>query len=238
MLVCFIFLVNINFIPMFSDPFSGSRQKRALIRPLETNKNTSTNIFASPLHNPEDFSPSELHHIVGDIDWKRMTYHHLVLKKQTIIVNEPKEDPKGFNTSILKGSGSSKKDSSIIPITTQHSMNNTCGTKFCLDQIDKDTRERRTIQKYTQTQSGWKDVERGLLNKAKRNNSISYNAVKDVYLHPNPNKLDLINDDIPQYWQHSLRDNCKSLYKHLRNNPFKNEAAEEMLQTLAGRRKL
>jgi hypothetical protein len=67
---------------------------------------------------------------------------------------------------------------------------------------------------------------------------MSYNAVKDVYLHPNPNKLDLINDNIPQYWQHSLRDNCKPLYKHLRNNPFKKEVAEEMLQTLAGRRKL
>jgi hypothetical protein len=55
----------------------------------------------------------------------------------------------------------------------------------------------------------------------RRNKSISYNAVKDIYMHPNPNKLALINDNVPQYWQHSLRDNCKTLYKHLRNNPFK-----------------
>lgn len=143
---------------MFSDPLPDSRQKRALIRPLEISKNTSANIFASPLRNPEEFCPSELHHIVGDNEWKRSTYHHLVAKKQTIIASGSKEDLKGLNTSIFKGPDSSKRESSIFPITIQHSMNNTCGTKFCLDQIDKDTREHRTIQKYTQTQSGWKDV--------------------------------------------------------------------------------
>ena len=95
---------------MFSDPLPASRQKRALIRPLEINKNTSPNIFASPLRNPEDFSPSELHHIVGDNEWKRSTYHHLVPKKQTIIVSDSKEGLKGFNTSILKGSESSKRE--------------------------------------------------------------------------------------------------------------------------------
>jgi hypothetical protein len=50
--------------------------------------------------------------------------------------------------------------------------------------------------------------------------------------------MTLINDNIPQYWQHSLRDNNKTLKRHLRNHPFKQEVAEEMLQTLAGKRRL
>ena len=48
----------------------------------------------------------------------------------------------------------------------------------------------------------------------------------------------LINDNVPQYWQHSLRDNTKELKKYIRDNPFKQEIAEEMMQTLAGRKRL
>jgi hypothetical protein len=82
------------------------------------------------------------------------------------------------------------------------------------------------LQKHSQTQAVWKKEEAGLLQKAQKNRSVSFNAVKNLYLHANPDKMELINDDIPQYWQHSLRDNCKALYRHLRNNPFKKEVAE------------
>lgn len=111
-------------------------------------------------------------------------------------------------------------------------------TKFCLDQIDKESRETRTLEKFAQTQKTWKRTERSILNRVERNNSISYNTVKNMYLHPNPDKMTLINDNIPQYWQHSLRDNKKELKKYIRDNPFKQELAEEMLQTLAGRKRL
>lgn len=111
-------------------------------------------------------------------------------------------------------------------------------SKFCLDQIDKESRETRNLEKFAQTQKIWKRTEKSILDRVERNNSISYTAVKNMYLHPNPEKMTLINDNIPQYWQHSLRDNKKELNKHIRDNPFKQEIAEEMLQTLAGRKRL
>ncbi len=42
---------------------------------------------------------------------------------------------------------------------------------------------------------------------------------------PNPELTDLINENIPEYWQHSLRDNDKHLQKHIAGTPFKKEIA-------------
>jgi hypothetical protein len=43
---------------------------------------------------------------------------------------------------------------------------------------------------------------------------------------PNPELINLINDNIPEYWQKTLRDNDKRLKQHLRGNPF-NKFKEE-----------
>lgn len=109
---------------------------------------------------------------------------------------------------------------------------------FCLDQIDHDMREKRALARLAQTHSKWQHTESSLMRKTGREKSVSFSAVKNMYLHPNPEKLYLINDDIPLYWQHSLRDNNKRLKNYLKNTPYRREVAEEMLQTLAGQRKL
>lgn len=36
---------------------------------------------------------------------------------------------------------------------------------------------------------------------------LNFNTVSELYSHPNPEKLELINDNIPDYWKNSLRDN-------------------------------
>ncbi len=84
----------------------------------------------------------------------------------------------------------------------------------------------------------WVRNERSLKERVNKDKSISFNAVKPLYVHPNPEKISLINDNIPEYWKNSLRDNSKYLKKHIRGNPFKTEIAEEMLQTIGGRRRL
>ena len=84
----------------------------------------------------------------------------------------------------------------------------------------------------------WKQTEDSIVRRVGRGKSLTFNAVKTLYLHPNPDKLSLINDNIPHYWEHSLRGNNKRLKKNILNNPFKKEVAEEMLQTLRGTRRL
>jgi hypothetical protein len=51
---------------LLSDRETDSKRKRSLIRPLLNVHKNFHNIFSSPYNNPEDFSPSQLHHIVGE----------------------------------------------------------------------------------------------------------------------------------------------------------------------------
>jgi hypothetical protein len=111
-------------------------------------------------------------------------------------------------------------------------------SRFCLDQIDKESREKRVLQNYQKTQSTWKESEKTILHKIGRGKSLTFQAVPKVYTHHNPDKLQILNDCIPKYWEYSLRDNNKILKKHLRGNPFKQETAEEMMQTMNGLKRL
>ena len=44
--------------------------------------------------------------------------------------------------------------------------------------------------------------------------------VKNVYVHPNPDKIEVINDNIIPYWEMSLRNNHHILKRHIKGNKF------------------
>lgn len=43
---------------------------------------------------------------------------------------------------------------------------------------------------------------------------------------------------LPNYWRNSLRSNDKKLKSHIKGHKFKQQIAQEMLQTLKGTKKL
>ena len=44
--------------------------------------------------------------------------------------------------------------------------------------------------------------------------------VKDVYVHDNPQKLDIINHHIVNYWEMTLRNNSKILKRHIKGHKY------------------
>lgn len=46
------------------------------------------------------------------------------------------------------------------------------------------------------------------------------NNVKDLYVHPNHDKIAVLNDFVVHYWEMSLRNNNKILERHIKGNKF------------------
>lgn len=56
-------------------------KRRALIKPLtQTIDHDLSNIFGQSSYNPESFEPQQLHHIVGDSNWKKTFYGEILTK--------------------------------------------------------------------------------------------------------------------------------------------------------------
>lgn len=55
-----------------------------------------------------------------------------------------------------------------------------------------------------------------------------------VYVHPNQDRMDVINTFVVHMWEMSLRNNNKILKRHIAGNKFKPVQLEEMLQTDRG----
>ena len=60
------------------------------------------------------------------------------------------------------------------------------------------------------------------------------NNVKGLYVHPNQDRMDIINNFVVNYWEMSLRNNNKILKRHIKGNKFGEVELEEMLQTDRG----
>ena len=58
--------------------------------------------------------------------------------------------------------------------------------------------------------------------------------VKDLYVHQNQDRMDIINNFVVNMWEMSLRNNNKILQRHIVGNKFKPVELEEMLQTDRG----
>ena len=60
------------------------------------------------------------------------------------------------------------------------------------------------------------------------------NNVKGLYIHPNQDRMDIINNFVVNYWEMSLRNNNKILKRHIKGNKYGDVELEEMLQTDRG----
>lgn len=58
--------------------------------------------------------------------------------------------------------------------------------------------------------------------------------MKGVYVHPNQDRMDVINTFVVHMWEMSLRNNNKILKRHIAGNKYKPVQLEEMLQTDRG----
>ena len=55
----------------------------------------------------------------------------------------------------------------------------------------------------------------------KKDSTVMIDSFPDLHTHPNPEKQDLINDNIPEFWKHSLRNNNKRLKSFVKGHQFK-----------------
>lgn len=58
--------------------------------------------------------------------------------------------------------------------------------------------------------------------------------VKGVYVHPNQDRMDIINNYVVNMWEMSLRNHNKILQRHIAGNKFGPVQLEELLQTDRG----
>lgn len=68
----------------------------------------------------------------------------------------------------------------------------------------------------------------------KNTKTLLEDNVKDIYIHPNDDRMDIINHYVVNMWEMSLRNNNKILQRHIKGNKFKQVELEEMLQTDRG----
>lgn len=68
----------------------------------------------------------------------------------------------------------------------------------------------------------------------KNTKTLLEDNVKDIYIHPNDDRMDIINHYVVNMWEMSLRNNNKILQRHIKGNKFKPVELEEMLQTDRG----
>ena len=115
---------------------------------------------------------------------------------------------------------------------------NTILSKLSLEKKLKNTRDYRTIDTFRKKKEEWNRIDNRLMRKMNKNSTVMKDSFKDIYGENNPERMELINDNIPQFWKHSLRSNNKTLKKYIRGHSFSEEIGEEMLQTMKGSKKI
>lgn len=64
------------------------------------------------------------------------------------------------------------------------------------------------------------------------------NNIKPLYVHPNQDKTDVINNFIVHYWEMSLRNNNPILERHIKGHHFEKVEKEQLLQLRDGIKKI
>lgn len=64
------------------------------------------------------------------------------------------------------------------------------------------------------------------------------NNIQPLYVHPNQDKTDVINDFIVHYWEMSLRNHHPILERHIKGHHFERVEKEKLLQLREGTRKI
>ena len=64
------------------------------------------------------------------------------------------------------------------------------------------------------------------------------NTIKSLYIHPNQEKTDVINNFIVHYWEMSLRNNHPILERHIKGHHFEKVEKEQLLQLREGIKKI
>lgn len=59
-------------------------------------------------------------------------------------------------------------------------------------------------------------------------------AVKHIYIQPNRERDDIINNNVTKYWEMSLRNNNKQLLQYMKGTNYDGSQFEQLLQTSEG----
>ncbi len=114
---------------------------------------------------------------------------------------------------------------------------NTIMSKLTREQTNIITKQMKYLDRYRQYQDIWDNQSRKLHKMTLRNKNtktLLEDNVKDIYIHPNDDRMDIINHYVVNMWEMSLRNNNKILQRHIKGNKFKPVELEEMLQTDRG----
>lgn len=98
------------------------------------------------------------------------------------------------------------------------------------------TKEMRQMNRYKQYQEYWDNKSKALqkMTLREKGKTLLEDNVKDLYVHQNQDRMDIINNFVVNMWEMSLRNNNKILQRHIIGNKFKPVQLEEMLQTDRG----
>lgn len=96
-------------------------------------------------------------------------------------------------------------------------------TKMTREQTNMLTKEVKQLHRYQQYQDYWNKESQKLHKKTLRNpetKTLLEDNVKGVYVHPNQDRADIINNYVVNMWEMSLRNHNKILQRHIKGNKF------------------
>ena len=127
---------------------------------------------------------------------------------------------------------------------SKNPFNSTIGRNTMLSSMHREqqleaTKQARQINRYEQYQNMW-ERKKELIRKSTQKKSpvLMDNNIKHLYVHPNEDKIDVINDFIVNYWEMSLRNHHPILERHIKGHRFEKVEKEKLLQFREGTRKI
>ena len=96
------------------------------------------------------------------------------------------------------------------------------------------TQDSKRISRYKNYQGYWENDSKKLHALSRRGQSektLVQANVKDLYVHPNHDKISVLNDFVINYWEMSLRNHHPILERHIRGNRFSRVELEQLLQS-------
>ena len=95
------------------------------------------------------------------------------------------------------------------------------------------------MDRYQQYQQLWERKKEMLRKETQKKSPVLMDEnIKPLYIHPNEDKVDTINDFIVHYWEMSLRNHHHILERHIKGHRFEKIEKEKLLQFREGTRKI
>lgn len=123
------------------------------------------------------------------------------------------------------------------------SLNSTLNRQTFMSKLPKEqsnlvNKESKNLTRYREYQEKWGADANRLRRLAHRNpeeKTLVEKNVREVYVHPNHDKIAVLNDFVVHFWEMSLRNNNRILERHIKGHKFGRVELEELLQTDKGR---